>query len=814
MICRMKLKKQKKYIHWRKNKIMDIFDDNMDSTGIEAKYPLLHLLEKKLPQCLIEIISQNGQRISSNPKSFVNGVFEKTLWGKTKESDNLIYNEKTKNSFICAWYFKNIQCLVVGSFLEIADPFSIKKIISNVVTLCVETFHKDHLLAQEKERLLIHKKQRDRKIQVLEKKYEDILIKNEEQSYEYSKLLHSEIQRQTTELKKSNKALKLAKKKAEAANLAKDQFLANMSHEIRTPMNSILGFLELILEDPSIKNDHRQQLSIALSSAQGLLSLINDILDVSKLQAGKIVLEKKPFRLLELIKKIFDTMNISAKKKGLALEYDIHPSVSKTFLGDAFRIKQIIINLIGNAIKFTEHGGVFLKILPGEKKEEIHFMVKDTGVGIPPDRLIKIFDPFEQTDMSITRNYGGTGLGTTISKQFVDLMGGQIWAESEQGKGSIFHFIINIEPIDDKPIEDIDLLNETKRSKPRFDRVFKILLAEDTDSSAILVKTRLERQGHIITRVCNGREAVDTLKKELFDIILMDVHMPEMGGLEATELIRSTKNVTAQQTPIIALTASVMGDEIKRFIAAGMDSVVAKPIEFKKLNSIMNKLVPKNQGVKKSEKNIPITTCYKSEIPEIKGVDYEAGIARWQDQEIYTTSLIEFANQYKKFFNSFSFWIDTDEIERAYLATHSLKGVAGNLSINKVADIAANINLALKKKDIETAREQSVFLEDELHSTISSILELETTHKTDISLKKNDPEKISLLIKKIMDVFDQFTPHDLKPLMEELETYIHIDQLRPIIKNSEDLDFDSAKNQLMKLVESLNLNLGGNHAFR
>ncbi len=205
--------------------MMDIFDDNMDSTEIEAKYPLLHLLEKKLPQCIIEIISQNGQRISSNPQSFVNGVFEKTLWEKTKESDNLIYSEKTKNSFICAWYFENIQCLVVCSFLEIADSFSIKKIISNVTTLCVETFHKDQLLAQEKERLLIHKKQRDRKIQVLEKKYESILIKNEEQSYEYSKLLHSEIQQQTAELKKSNKALKLAKKKRKLQTLPRTNFL-------------------------------------------------------------------------------------------------------------------------------------------------------------------------------------------------------------------------------------------------------------------------------------------------------------------------------------------------------------------------------------------------------------------------------------------------------------------------------------------------------------------------------------------------------------------------------------------------------------
>ncbi|OGR14319.1 MAG: hypothetical protein A2277_20475 [Desulfobacterales bacterium RIFOXYA12_FULL_46_15] len=784
---------------------MDLFDDILESTEIDTKYSLIELLKKNLPQCDIEIISKNGERISSKQKPFVDADFEKALWGKAKNSNDLIYSENKNNFFVFAWYSENMQCLLICSFLEISGISSIKKMISDIVMLCFEIFHKDQLLAEEKESLVIHKKQRDRKIQVLEKKYEDILIKNQRQSAEYSKLLHSEIQRQTSELKNSNKELKLAKKKAEAANLAKDAFLANMSHEIRTPLNSILGFLELSLEDPSIQDDLQQHLSIAYNSAKGLLSLIDDILNVSKLKGGKVVLEKKPFRLLELIKKTFDTMKIEAQKKGIFLEYDIHPSASGVFLGDDFRIKQVIINLIGNAIKFTENGGVVLNILPGQKKDEIHFMVKDTGIGIPSDRLDKLFDPFEQADMSTTRKYGGTGLGTTISKQIVELMGGQIWAESEKGKGSVFHFIINIESIDDKEIEGLEPCKELEEAGQKLDRNFKILLAEDTQANAILVRTRLERQGHIITQACNGREAVDAFQKDTFDIILMDIHMPEMDGLEATAVIRSAEMDTAEHIPVIALTASVMGNEIKKFIAAGMDFVVAKPIDFNNLNMVMDKLVPENKGVKRLEKKMPDNSFYKSNMPDLKDINYKTGLARWQDQDVYTKALIEFANQYKNFSKKISLWLDTGEIEQACLAAHTLKGVAGNLSIIKVADIAGTINSALKKKNIKTAMEQFVFLERELRSAVVSILKLETIPEPDTHLKKIDPDKIGRLIEKITDAFNQYSPHALKPLIRELETYIHHDRLKPMMNYSEDLDFDSAKNELIKLVKSLHL---------
>lgn len=784
---------------------MDIFDDIVKLPAIEINYPLLSLLEKNLPQCAIQIISETGRRIFSKPKPSVDKILEKILWEKAKQSRELICQKNENDIFVCAWYLQKMQCLLVCSFPDIFEPLLTEKIMLNIVTLCVEIFHKDLLLAEEKERLFVHKKQRDRKIHVLEKKYEDILLTNQKQSAEYSKLLQFEIKRQTSELKNSNKALMLAKKKADAANRAKDAFLANMSHEIRTPMSSVLGFLELALEDPVIRDDLQQHLSIAYNSAQGLLSLIDDILNVSKLEGGKVVLEKRPFRLLELIKKTFDTMKIESQKKGLSLEYDIHPSIPGAFRGDAFRINQIMINLIGNAIKFTQHGGVVLKIIPGKKKKEVHFMVEDTGIGILPDRLNKLFDPFEQADMSTTRKYGGTGLGTTISKQIVELMGGQIWAESEKDKGSIFHFIINIDACDDDAVEDIDLFKEAEKSRQKVNRKFKILLAEDTDTNAILVKTRLERQGHHITHARNGREAVDAFKKNVFDIVLMDIHMPEMDGLEATAVIRSTKMDTKGHIPIIALTASVMGAEIKRFIAAGMDSVVAKPIDFKKLDKVMGKLVLEDKGVKNSKNKEPGNLSYKSKEPRIEGVDYKAGIARWQDQEIYTKALIAFADEYKNFQDSFFSLLDSEQAEQAYQVIHKLKGSAANLSIIKVADIAGTINSALKKKNIKLLKKQLLFLETELNSAIISILKLRKKKEPDSILKKIDPDRIGRLIKKMMSAFNHYSPQALNPLMKELENYIHRDQLIPILKNLDDLDFDTAKNEFIKLAESLHL---------
>ncbi|MCP3942600.1 MAG: response regulator [Desulfobacteraceae bacterium] len=720
-----------------------------------------------------------------------------------QKKDFIHYIDKN-GAFIYAWHLKNIQSLLICVLPGIQETNTGQEMITIVVPLCIEIFNKDRLLLEEKQLLLIHKKQRDRKIQVLEKKYQEILIENHEQSANYSKLLRSEIKLQTAKLKKFNKSLISAKEKAEAANIAKDQFLANMSHEIRTPMNSILGFLELTLEDSSIKSGPKQQLSIAYSSARGLLALIDDILDVSKLGSGNLILENKSFRLLDLVKKIFDTLEIEAKKKGLSLLYDIHPSISVVFLGDAFRLNQVLINLIGNAIKFTHQGNIKLKIVPGEKKSQLHFMVEDTGIGISSERLERLFDPFIQADTSTTREYGGTGLGTTISKQIVELMGGRIWVESKPGKGSTFHFIINIESVDDDEIEKIHVEIKPKQILAACNCCLRILLAEDTQANAILVITRLERQGHKVIVVANGKEAVHAFQEEPFDIILMDIQMPVMDGLEATRHIRSLEKDSGGHIPIIALTADIMKGEAEKFLKVGIDHVVAKPIDFTDLTAILGKVVPDNFFGKVAQ-NDDSESVVPLNLVQIEGVDIEKGLDRWKDFDVYWDSLIVFAKKYSSFAEKLSHLIDIDDIEMARQMAHKISGGAGNLSVIKVADIAGSINIALKKKNIKDAKKQLVLFEEELNSVIESILKFDKKPRVQNSLKEFDPVRINQLIKQIENAFDQYSPQLLEPLIQEIGTFIPRNRLRPVIKYSEELDFDGAKIEFLKLKESLQL---------
>lgn len=287
---------------------------------------------------------------------------------------------------------------------------------------------------------------------------------------------NQELEAEINERKKIETELRIAKEVAESATVAKSEFLANMSHEIRTPMNSILGFLDIVLEDQSIKEEHRQQLSIAHGSAKGLLSLINAILDMSKLESGKGMVTHEQFSLVRLIEQIMEMMYAKADEKGIELKYHIDESLSKSlFSGDPIKTRQVIINLLGNAIKFTHKGWVTLKIIPeGNKPDMVHFIIEDTGIGIAPDHLSHIFEPFTQADSSTTRKYGGTGLGTTISRQIVEFLGGQIWVESEEGNGSIFHFILPIEKIE-QPIgqESVEASECIEKKSEKADIYFK-----------------------------------------------------------------------------------------------------------------------------------------------------------------------------------------------------------------------------------------------------------------------------------------------------------------------------------------------------
>ncbi len=495
--------------------------------------------------------------------------------------------------------------------------------------------------------------------------------------------LNKQIQKHNRHLeelvKSRTRQLEVAKRKAEESNKVKSEFLANMSHEIRTPMNGVLGTLEL-LRHTELDSTQAQYVETAYRSGSYLLALLNDILDLSKYEADRLQLESKDFDLNQVLEDLVNMFDAKAKQKGLNLRCTWDSEISHWVNGDRTRLWQVLVNLVGNALKFTDHGEVSISIsrLAEDTKpgQYLRFEVSDTGVGIPQEALARIFESFEQADTSVTRRYGGTGLGLTLCKGLVELMQGEIGVRSTPGLGSSFWFTVLLNPAKAPQEEQAP----DRQSEPVALGGKRFLLVEDNEVNQMVAKGMLKMMGVEVQAAANGAEALALIQKQDFDLVLMDIHMPEMNGYEATARIRALEQGKAH-VPIIALTADVMPEDIQRCFDSGMDDYLTKPFEFSALQEKIGHWLRRAEPEPETAPQ-PETT----EAPVENALDSNTLSFLQQAMGEKLKSLIQlFIEQSGKRIQDMRDCLAKHEIQQLKNQAHALKGSSGSLGAKKLA---------------------------------------------------------------------------------------------------------------------------------
>ncbi len=544
----------------------------------------------------------------------------------------------------------------------------------------------------------------------------------------FARMLEQKVDDRTLELKKVNQKLGIAKEIAENASKTKNQFLANISHEIRTPLNAILGFSELIMtEKPAHKINNYA--GLILAESENLLDLINQLLDIYKIESGKLELELNPFDLEHLMETINSSMCVRARNCNLSYRSTIEENTAIRLIGDPMRLRQILVNLINNAIKFTDKGSVTIsckQIHDTKDMAKLHFSIEDTGIGIPQEKHALIFESFAQADGSTTRKYGGTGLGTTISRQLVELMDGEIGLESEEGKGSTFWFTVeikkrNLATLDEGEQDKLKIKNDLTIPVPvdknKIKQKGNILLVEDYPTNREIATTYLNNNGHTVMVAKNGKKAVTLTKENSFNIILMDIQMPIMDGYTATELIRSGKSQNAD-IPIIAMTANVYEKDRIKCIQAGMNDVITKPFRREPFLKTVERWIASSNVHLKTEAEIFLNTevenIHKNENENVP-INFEQVVNEFEGDKGF---LIEVARRFLE---------DVDEqvlvlknalkkrdAETIQKEAHKIKGGAANLIAKPMEEAAKQLELQAKSGNFEDSTSSLDRFEEEL----------------------------------------------------------------------------------------------------